>query len=232
MMIKEKESAMLKRLNILMIDDHPFIIEGYKNILLNHTENDYDLNITAVNTGDEVETVFKNRKENPPYHLALIDINIPKSTNGKIESGKDAALMVRRYFPKSKIIILTMHNEDGRIREILTDVNPEGFLVKSDLSSDGLTLAFDNILSGHTYYSTTVNDHFRKVRQNTFDLDRKNLKILYFLAQGVRTKNLPKHIGLSLSAIEKRKNHMKILFNIKKANDEMLISEARKKGFV
>jgi len=223
---------MRKKLNILMIDDHPFIIEGYKTILQDHGEEEYDMQIKTASNGDDVYAIFRNKKGISPYHLALIDINIPKSTNGHITSGKDAALMVRRHYPRTKIIILTMHDEDGRIREILSEINPEGFLIKSDLSSDGLTRAFDDILAGHTYYSTTVNDHFRKVRQNSFDLDKKNLKILYHLAQGVRTKNLPQHIGLSLSAIEKRKNHMKMLFNIKKANDEVLISEARKKGFV
>ena len=223
---------MKKKLNILMVDDHPFIIEGYKNILTTHTESCFNLNITTATSGNEVEALFQFKNRKISYHLALIDINIPKSDGGLVNSGKDAAMLVQLHYPNAKIIILTMHDEDARLREILSQINPEGFLVKSDLSSESLTKAFDDIMAGHTSYSTTVNNHIRKTHQNTFNLDEKNLKILYYLSRGARTKNLPQYIGLSLSAIEKRKNQMKILFDIKSSGDEALITEARKKGFV
>ena len=125
-----------------------------------------------------------------------------------------------------------MHNEDSRIHNILQTVNPEGFLIKSDLSSKELVRAFEEIMDGKTYYSTTVASHFRKMMNNNFSLDTVNLQILYHLSRGVQTKNLGKYINLSLSAIEKRKNHIKELFDIKSSNDEMVIEEARRRGFV
>jgi len=63
-------------------------------------------------------------------------------------------------------------------------------------------------------------------------LDEKNLKILYHLSRGVKTKNLPNYVSLSLSAIEKRKNQIKEMFSIAKADDQKLLEEARRRGFV
>ena len=222
----------MSTLKVLIIDDHPFIIEGYKTIISNHAQDKYKLNIIAANSGNQIEAMYADKRRRSHVQLALVDINIPKSDSGLISSGKDAAIFIKKQHPKIKIIVLTMHNDDGRIREILTDLNPEGFLVKSDLSSEELTQAFDDVLCGEVYYSSTIRDHFKRVQQNDFELDKKNLKILHLLSQGVRTKNLPDHLGMSLSAVEKRKNHMKSLFNLHKANDDLLLSQARKKGFV
>ena len=223
---------MNNELNILMVDDHPMIIEGYKNaILKNYTGPEtFQIDI-AFDCDEALEALERNVKVNP-YDLALIDIQLPPSADGSITSGEGLSKKVRALYPKAKIIVLTMHNESSRIHNILQSVDPEGFLIKSDLSSDELLRAFTDVIAGKTYYSATVNDHFRKMIANNFTLDQKNLQILHHLSKGIRTKNLPKYISLSLSAIEKRKNHIKELFNMKTANDEMLIEEARNRGFV
>jgi hypothetical protein len=52
------------------------------------------------------------------------------------------------------------------------------------------------------------------------------------LSQGVRTKSLKDHIDMSMSAIEKRKKHLKMLFDIQDGSDETLLDEARSKGFI
>ena len=220
------------KLKILMVDDHPIIIEGYKNTLSEHYQNSEELEIDIASNCDEAMDFIKKNQKTNPYNVALIDVKLPPSTDGTITSGEDLAKIVKELHPKARIIILTMHNEDNRIHNILQNVNPEGFLIKSDLSSSELLRAFEEVRVGKTYYSTTVNNHFRKMISNTFTLDQKNLQILFHLSRGIQTKNLSDFINLSLSAIEKRKNHIKELFDIKSGNDQNLIEEARKRGFV
>lgn len=223
---------MKNTINVLMVDDHPMIIEGYKNTLLENYTKAEQCNVdTASNCEDALELIKENAKKRP-YDLAIIDIKLPASEDGTITSGEDLALVFKKYYQKAKVIISTMHNEDSRIHNILQNVNPEGFLIKSDLSSTELMRAFEEIIDGKTYYSTTVTSHFRKMMNNNFSLDTVNLQILYHLSRGVQTKNLGKYINLSLSAIEKRKNHIKELFDIKSSNDEKVIEEARRRGFV
>lgn len=223
---------MKEKLKVLMVDDHPIIIEGYKNALMDKFQEAYDVMIDIAFDCDEAfMNIFKNVKKTH-YDLALIDIKLPASKDGTITSGQDLARIVKELHPEARIIILTMHNENNRINNILRNVNPEGFLIKSDLSSNELLRAVEDVISGRTYYSATVNNHFRKMMSNDFSLDEKNLQILYHLSRGVQTKNLSNYINLSLSAIEKRKNHIKELFDMKSSNDEMLIEEARNRGFI
>jgi DNA-binding NarL/FixJ family response regulator len=219
-------------LKILMVDDHPIIIEGYKNTLSDNFQNSEGFEIDIASNCDEAFDLIKKNSNVKPYNLALIDVKLPPSRDGKITSGEDLAKIVKRLHPKARIIILTMHNEDSRIHNILQTINPEGFLIKSDLSSSELLRAVEDVMSGKTYYSATVNNHFRKMITNNFTLDQKNLQILFHLSRGIQTKNLSDYINLSLSAIEKRKNHIKELFDIKSGNDQNLIEEARKRGFV
>ncbi len=224
---------MEKPVKILMIDDHPMIIEGYQNTLLGDKSRDFDVDISIATTCDQAYEKMKlSASSATPFDILFVDINLPPSANGTITSGVDLAEHAKRLLPNAKIIILTMHNEDFRIHNVLQNADPDGFLIKSDLTSEELIVAFNSVVSGTPYYSSTVNNHFRKRIKNNFSLDEKNIKILYHLSRGIKTKNLTNYIGLSLSAIEKRKSQIKELFSISEGDDESLLDEARKRGFI
>jgi DNA-binding NarL/FixJ family response regulator len=125
-----------------------------------------------------------------------------------------------------------MFNEAYRIHNIVKTIDPEGFLIKSDLTSKELASAFQAVLSNPPFYSGTVNKIIRKTISTDIVLDEINRKIIYLLSQGVKTKSLSDHIDLSMSAIEKRKKYLKEVFDIEDGSDETLLFEARNKGFI
>lgn len=223
---------MEKKLNILMVDDHPMILEGYKNTLLGADDLNYYIEVTTASDCDSAYDEIKSAAQFRPYDVAFVDINLPPSREELITSGEDLALKIRQLMPKTKIIVLTMYNENHRIHNILKNIDPDGFLIKSDLTSSELLLAFKMVVNNPPYYSSTVKNHQRLRIKNDFSLDEKNMKILYHLSRGVKTKNLTDHVGLSLSAIEKRKNQIKELFGIGDGDDEILLREARNRGFI
>jgi two-component system response regulator NreC len=63
-------------------------------------------------------------------------------------------------------------------------------------------------------------------------LDQQNRQIISLLAQGIKTKNLPSYLNISISAIEKRKVNIRYYFNLKKGSDEDIIREAKRLGLV
>ncbi|MFV0540582.1 MAG: response regulator [Aestuariibaculum sp.] len=224
---------MMQKIRILMIDDHPMIIEGYQNTLLYTKKESQELKIDIANNCDEaLKCIEKSIKNEFPYDVLFIDISIPPSSNGAMTSGEDIAVYTRKVLPKSKIIILTMYNESFRIHNIIKTVNPEGFLIKSDLTSSELASAFQAILNNPPFYSGTVNSYLKKIVASNVVIDDKNRKILHLLSQGVKTKNLASHLNISLSAIEKRKKHLREIFEVDDGQDETLLNQARKKGFV
>ncbi len=222
----------MQNFKILMIDDHPMIIEGYQNTILSIKSNKQEFDIDIASSCDMAVEYIQKSLNNTPYDILFVDIKIPPSSDGLITSGEDLAKYARKVLPNAKIIILTMYNESYRIHNILKTINPEGFLIKSDLTSSELANAFQNILENPPYYSSTVNSFLRKTITTDIFVDEKNRKILHLLSQGVKTKNLAEHVGLSLSAVEKRKKHLKTLFSVYDGQDETLLKEAREKGFL
>jgi len=224
---------MQETIRILMTDDHPMIIEGYQNTLIATKKESQDLKIDIANSCDEsIKYMNKAISLENPYDILFMDISLPPSTDGKYTSGEDLALYARKIMPKAKIVILTMFNESYRIHNIVKTINPEGFLIKSDLTSRELASAFQAVINNPPFYSGTVNSIIRKTISNDIVIDEVNRKILHLLSQGIKTKSLTDHIDLSMSAIEKRKRHLKELFMVNDSNDETLLNEARKKGFV
>lgn len=224
---------MTETIRILMIDDHPMIIEGYQNTLQFTKKESQELDIDIANNCDEaIAYMNKSVQTNRPYNVLFIDISLPPSKDGLMNSGEDLAIYARKTLPKAKVIILTMFDESYRIHNIIQTINPEGFLIKSDLTSSELSSAFQAVLHNPPFYSGTVNSHLRKTNESDIVIDEKNRKILYLLSQGAKNKSLAAHLNISLSAIEKRKKQLKEIFLIDDGQDETLINEARKKGFI
>ena len=224
---------MIEKLKILMIDDHPMIIEGYQNTLLFTKKENQELEIDIANNCDEaIGYMDKAVAVGLPYNILFVDISIPPSKDGVMSSGEDLAEYSRKILPDAKIIILTMFNESFRIHNIIKTIDPEGFLIKSDLTSSELASAFQAVINNPPFYSGTVNNHIRKSIVSDIVIDDKNRKILHLLSQGVKTKNLASHLDISLSAVEKRKRQLRDIFDVQDGQDETLLNEARKKGFV
>lgn len=223
---------MKEKISVLIIEDHPMIIEGYKNTLESVNSEDLELTIEAVLDCDSGLHSIEKAANSAPYDILLIDIKLPPSADGSITSGEDLAILAKKLLPEAKIMIITMFSESHRIHSILKNVDPDGFLIKSDLTPDELLIAFKKVLNNSSYYTETVNAYLRKRIQNNVHFDEKSLKILDCIAKGVKTKNLPNHVNLSLSAIERRKNRIKEVFGIEGGDNEELLKEARKRGFI
>lgn len=223
---------MTQDLKILMVDDHPMIIEGYQNTLLATKRENQNLTIDIAHDCDRANELIRSSANTNPYNILFFDISLPASKDGLITSGEDLAKIARTYLPNSKVIILTMFNESFRILNIIKEINPEGLLIKSDLTSSELAEAFQHILVDPPYYSSTVNNFLKTTVSSDIYLDEVNRKILHLLSQGIKTRSLREYINLSMSAIEKRKKHMKELFLVEDGKDETLLNEARNKGFL
>ncbi|EGV42300.1 response regulator transcription factor [Bizionia argentinensis JUB59] len=221
---------MKKILNLLLIDDHPITIDGYKNILetLHATKEIYDYNT------DEsycCETAFK-LIENKTYDLVLLDISLPPSKDGMFKSGEDLGQFILKRHPKTKILVITSFNDPILLNNILHFISPKGFLYKGDINVRLLSEAIINVLNGNTYYSTLILNLIQKNLSSRIFLDVMDKQILYQLSKGVKTVDLKKTIPLSQAGIEKRKRILKDTFNTKSLDDSALIRAVIEKGYL
>lgn len=218
-------------LKVLMIDDHPTQIEGYKIIL---TYNNLGLEIettTAFNCKDAFEIITDSSNSNF-FDIVFLDRSMPPYLEKNIKSGEDLALLVKKHIPKSKTVMLTSHAEAFLLYNIVKKIEPDGLLVKSDFSAEELLNAFDMIMNDEVYHSETVKESIKELLSREEYLDSYNRQIITLLSQGIKTKSLPEYLNLSMSAVEKRKSQIKDYFCIEKGSDEDIVREAKRLGFI
>ena len=221
---------MTNPINILIVDDHPFIIQAYRNALDKYSQQGYEFVVTQASnckTGYESITDAK-----VPFNVAFFDISMPEYAEKGIYSGEDLAALMKTEMPSCKIILLTMHTELLKINNIIKNINPSGLIIKNDLTFDELIFAFDKIINSESYYSQTVIKLVGQAQYNNIELDAFDKQILFHLSKGVKTKDLPQYIPLSLSAIEKRKLNIREILEVKGGTDVDLINEAKTKGVI
>lgn len=218
-------------IELLILDDHPTQIDGYKSIL---SLNDLNISIefTACHDCKEAYQVIANPLNKERFQLVFIDYSIPPFEEKQLFTGEDLALLVHKHFLNPKIAIITSHTEAIVLYNVLKRVNPLGLLVKSDIDGDELLDAFHKLIQGENYYSETVSKAKKTMLSKEELLDTTNRKIIELLAQGIKTKNLPEHLHLSQSAIEKRKATIKDALGIDKGTDEDILKAVRLMGLL
>ncbi|WP_310554636.1 response regulator [Flavobacterium sp.] len=219
-------------MKILIIDDHPSMIEGYKTIL-SYNNLGYDIEYTEAYNCQTAFELITNKRLVIDYDVVFLDYSLPPFEKENIFNGQDLGLVIRKHLLNTKIVILTSHIEGIILYDLNTALKPEGILVKSDFSADELIKAFDYIMNNYTYYSETAHKVIKELLSKNIFLDEINRHIITLIADGVVTKNIPERIQLSLSSIEKRKNTIRDYFGLtRKGSDEEIIREARKKGLI
>jgi DNA-binding NarL/FixJ family response regulator len=219
----------------LIIDDHPLITEAYKSALLFYQKKNESASFTISVCHDcdsacnKIEVFASN---NEALDIVFLDISLPPSEDGKILSGEDLGLKINQELPDTKIIVSTSFNDNYRIHSIFKNINPDGFLIKNDITPKELVQAIDEVLLDPPYYSKTVLKLLRKEVASDYIVDELDRKILYELSIGTMTKDMPNMIPLSLPGIKKRKNHLRKVMGTSSMNDQELIFIAKEKGFI
>ena len=94
------------KVQVLMIDDHPPIIEGYKSIL---SFNPYGY-ILEVTEAYSCESAYKRIiRAEQSFDIIFLDLTLPSYIEKKINSGDDLIPLMRKYHPNATIAILTTH---------------------------------------------------------------------------------------------------------------------------
>lgn len=220
------------KITILIVDDHPFIIEGYKNAINGYNKKgNYEFIITqAKDCRTGYEAITKQGIE--PFDIAFFDLSMPVYEEKNIFSGEDLASLIKNKMSGCKIILLTMHTELLKINTIIKNINPNGLIIKNDLTYNDLLLAFDKILKGENYYSETVVKIVSQIQHNHIEIDAFDKQILFHLSKGTKTQDIPQYVSLSLNAVEKRKTTLKDTLDVSGGSDNDLIREARNKGLL
>src|SRR5579872_843908 len=93
-------------INIYIADDHAIFVEGLTEIL--KSRSDFKIIGTAAN-GEEITRMMNNRRAD----VVIMDINMPKM------NGIQCTEWIKKHYPQTKVIILTMFPEKSYIDQLI-----------------------------------------------------------------------------------------------------------------
>lgn len=223
----ETAATKLKK-NILIVDDHPFIIQGYKNAITRYNPNEYDFVISEAKDCESAYSLITNTNS-LVFDIAFLDISMPAYEDKELYSGEDLAKLILQYMPNCKIIMLTMFTEFLKLKTLINNVNPRGLVIKNDLTFDELLIAFDKVISNQLYYSKSILEMLGS-HDNSIEIDLFDKQILFHLSKGTKLQDIPQFVPISLNAIESRKANLKNLLEV--VEDSDLVKAAKNKGLI
>jgi DNA-binding NarL/FixJ family response regulator len=204
---------------IILADDHQMIREGMS-ALLSDVE-DIEIVHTASN-GKEVLDYLK--KENAD--LVLMDINMPDL------DGLQATKKISKQYPKVKVLILSMHNKEGYIKNAI-EVGARGYMLKNTGKKE-LLLAIDHIMNGGTYFSQDVTqtlvNNMRAGNPDGVTLTAKEKDVLELLSDGFTTAEIAEKLVASQHTIETYRRNLLLKFDAKNVSE--LIKISMQGGFI
>lgn len=220
---------MKKVLRVLAVDDHAVVLEGYHAIFNSLNVKNTPITFSKAGSCKAAYDIIEQHSVNP-FYIAIVDYSLPEYPEKELYSGEDIAKLLRVKMPDCKIVMMTMHKEVDIMGRVIENIKPEGFINKSDCSTDELFDGFRQVLDGDIFYSKTVSSFLKRMEKGIM-LDDTDIQIIKLLAKGIKNKNLDKYIPLTVSGIEKRKYRIKRMLEVD-GGDEELILEARNQGYL
>ncbi len=217
---------------ILAVDDHEMTTLGYKYILEGEQFDNFEVrvdNATSYEMGKE-KIEFSSRSLK--YDIILLDIQLFPTHAKENKSGEDLGILARQLVPESKVVFMSSFSDNLRINSIFKSVDPDGYMVKSEIDEKSLRAMVETVITKPPYYTAGAFAAIRRRMTNDVVVDDLDKKILYYLSIGTRTKDIAPLISSATTTVESRKRQLKALFGIESGNDISLIEEARKKGFI
>jgi DNA-binding NarL/FixJ family response regulator len=211
-------------IEVILADDHPIVMDGIKAVIEKIGKGIKV--IGEASTGDEVLEMAKAY----PADVYILDISMP------ILNGIEAAGRLIKLDPKSKIIILSMHDNKSFVEKSL-ECGAKGYLLKEN-ATDEVVHAICEVYKGRIFLSPNVSKYivqgFLGKRYNytkdkkTTSLTRKEKEVLQLIAEGFTNKEISRRLNISLNTTHVHRNNIMQKLNIhKQAN---LIRYAIKEG--
>jgi len=219
-------------IRILAIDDHEMIVLGYKYTIEATKFENYSVLVNTAPGYELGKAEIESSSKRLPYDIILLDISMFPESAKEERGGEDLGLLAKKISPSSKIVFLSSFSDSYRINNILKTVNPDGYMVKSEVDERTLQDMVKTVLDKPPYYTAAALQAIRRKMANEDQIDERDKKILYLLSIGTKTKDISKTVAAASTTVENRKRQLKIILGVESGNDFALIEEARKRGFI
>lgn len=203
-------------IKILIVDDHPLVIEGLKAII--EADNSFEIIGTAIN-GHQTNQLLKTEKPD----VIFMDINLPDC------SGIDLCREILLKFPSIFVIGLSTFNTPSYIQAML-DSGAKGYLLKNT-TKDELLKAINTVVSQKIYISEEAKSILNSFKTDIdIVLTRREREVLQLIASGKSNAEIAKELFISPTTVDTHRTNL--LAKFKTNNTALLIKQAIKLEFI
>ena len=187
----------LAPIKVLICDDHPLVLEGIR---------------AVVETFDHIRVVGAVRSAHAALELAaktnpdvvLMDINLPEL------SGLDAIELFREQLPRTRLLMLSMHDSREYISTAVL-FGASGYILK-DVPPAEIISAIEAVAANGTYFSSGVAEAILERGQKqsaVVPLTTREQAVLLLLAQGRSNKDVAGELDISVRTVETHRKNIK-----------------------
>jgi len=181
---------------ILIADDHQVVRTGLRALLESRTG--WQVCAEAANGREAVEKAGQLKPD-----VAVLDIGMP------LLNGVEATRQIRKLSPQTEVLILTMHDSEVLVQEVL-EAGANGYILKDDADRN-LVAAVDALRRHNPYLSSRVSEAASSAvgsdgssfsRSSRSRLTPREREILQLLAEGKSNKEVAGFLGISVKTAE------------------------------
>ena len=184
-------------IRVVLADDHVLVRQGLKSLLERE-------GFQVVGEASDGQEVLRHVQSLQP-DIAVVDIRMP------ILNGLNAARELKRSCPKTKVILLTQHDEDQYVSEAI-EAGVMGYVLKNQVASD-LLQAMQQVSRNQVYLSPGVSravmEAYRSKSEQPGDrLTLREKQVLQLIAEGKSTKDVASLLGISVKTAETHRTRL------------------------
>lgn len=202
-------------ISVIIIDDHPLVLNGFEFILNHHAD------IRLLSTFTNAEGALKFLETNNA-DVVLADVNMPGI------NGIDAALAIKKMQPEAKIIAISNVSE-GSIAQRMLDAGASGYLLKNIAASE-LINAIHSVMMGHEVLSEEIAAVIKQPESTVPKITQREHEVLKLLAIGKTTPQIAEQMFISPLTVESHRRNL--LQKFKVSNSASLIHKATELKFI
>lgn len=207
----------MNKLRTVIVDDHPIVIEGLKNLLSN--ENNIEIAGTFCNGQDLLSYLNIHSVD-----LILLDITLPDS------NGMELCKLIKQKSIHTMILMISNHTERSIILETIQN-GASGYLLKNS-TLDELRHCIAEALKGNICYSREVVDIISRPSKNASfgipKLTRREQQILGLLAKGKTSQVIGQELFLSPLTVDTHRRNLIHKFAVKNVAELIMAANQQK----
>ena len=189
----------MKKLSIILVDDHRLFREGLKLLLENL---DYVKRVEGVGSGGEfLQIITKHQPD-----IVFMDIEMPEM------DGISATRQALELHPELNIIALSMYGDEEYYSQMI-DAGAKGFILKNS-GIDDIETAIKNVSDGNNYFSSEILNRLikgfgkkTKSAKSTI-LSEREEEVLYFICKGFSNQEIADKLFLSKRTVDKHRENL------------------------